>query len=146
MFGLTTRDVLPMEDKHLNQIVGLKKLAPYRDDANDAAVDANQRARARRMAKEFLEKAKDKKNRSSRRRKDKTKREDDDEASDGSDDDAKARARSYADSAFGKKRKSEAPLRNTTADDASTGVGKNARKNAKKRAKRKAKEIASAAV
>ena len=146
MFGLTTRDVLLMEDKHLNQIVGLKKLAPYRDDANDAAVDANQRARARRMAKEFLEKAKDKKNRSSRRRKDKTKREDDDEASDGSDDDAKARARSYADSAFGKKRKSEAPLRNTTADDASTGVGKNARKNAKKRAKRKAKEIASAAV
>ena len=142
MFGLTTRDVLLMEDKHLNQIVGLKKLAPYRDDANDAAVDANQRARARRMAKEFLEKAKDRKNRSSRRGKDKTKREDDE----GSEDDAEARARSYADSAFGKKRKSEAPLRNTTADDASTGVGKNARKNAKKRAKRKAKEIASAAV
>ena len=143
MFGLTTRDVLLMEDKQLNQIVGLKKLAPYRDDANDAAVDANQRARARRMAKEFLEKAKDRKNRSSRRGKDKTKREDDE----GSEDDAEARARSYADSAFGKKRKSEAPLgKSTDATDASAGVGKNARKNAKKRAKRRAKEIASASV
>lgn len=29
-FGLAVEDILGLEDKDLNQVVGLKKLAPYR--------------------------------------------------------------------------------------------------------------------
>ena len=31
-FGLSTKEMLQMNDKQLNQIVSLKKLAPYRTD------------------------------------------------------------------------------------------------------------------
>jgi len=131
MFGLTTRDILLMDDKALNQIVGLKKLAPYRDDADDAAVTANQRAKARRMVREFYAKQKDQK----RKRSDKPRTEKDDD-----EDEEEDRAKSYADAAFGKK----ASKRSKTAEDETRPLaddiskGKNARKNAKKRAKKKA--------
>ncbi len=106
MFGLTTRDILQMDDKSLNQIVGLKKLAPYREDADDAAVSANQRARARRMAKEFYAKSTDKKKTKGNRKGTKKKRDDDDDVGHDEDEDdaAEARAKSYADAAFGKKK------------------------------------------
>ncbi|OUS47060.1 KRI1-like family C-terminal-domain-containing protein [Ostreococcus tauri] len=151
MFGLTTRDILTMDDKSLNQIVGLKKLAPYRDDADEAAVGANQRARARRMAKEFYakqtEKKKRKKSRDSGGKKKKDGRDDGDSSSDETDEDT-IRARSYADAAFGKKKKSSKDSSKKDHPDdrplsvQDSGVGKNARKNAKKRAKKKAKQEA----
>ena len=149
MFGLTTRDILQMDDKSLNQIVGLKKLAPYREDADDAAVSANQRARARRMAKEFYAKSSDKKKTKGNRKGTKKKRDDDDDVGDDEDEDdaAEARAKSYADAAFGKKKsKSSSSKRAKKSNDDDekplepqrSAVGKNAKKNAKKRAKRKA--------
>jgi hypothetical protein len=49
MFGLSTKDMLGMSDKQLNQITSLKKLAPYRHDA-DAGVDYKDKARSQRMA------------------------------------------------------------------------------------------------
>jgi protein KRI1 len=137
-----------MDDKSLNQIVGLKKLAPYRDDANDAAIDANQRARARRMAREFLSSKRgggDKKKK--RSRKSSKDDENDDDENDDDELELETRAASYADAAFGKKTK-KTP--NGGGPGGAGGlapvvVGKNARKNAKKRAKRKAKEEAEAA-
>jgi len=151
MFGLTTRDILQMDDKSLNQIVGLKKLAPYREDADDAAVSANQRARARRMAKEFYAKSSDKKKTKGNRKGTKKKRDDDDDVGDDEDEDdaAEARAKSYADAAFGKKKSkssSSKRAKKSHGDDDDDekpleprrAVGKNAKKNAKKRAKRKA--------
>jgi len=151
MYGLTTRDILQMDDKSLNQIVGLKKLAPYREDADDAAVSANQRARARRMAKEFYAKSADKKKAKGSRTKGTKKKRDDDDGDDDEDDDedeaAEARAKSYADAAFGKKKsKSSSSKRAKKSNDDDekplepqrSAVGKNAKKNAKKRAKRKA--------
>lgn len=33
-YGLSTADILSLSDKELNQVVGLKKLAPYRKEAN----------------------------------------------------------------------------------------------------------------
>ena len=52
MYGLSTKDILSMTDKQLTQIVPLKKLAPYRHDA-DAGMDAKTKARSQRMAREF---------------------------------------------------------------------------------------------
>ena len=138
MFGLTTRDILLMDDKSLNQIVGLKKLAPYRDDADDATVTANQRAKARRMAREFYAKQKERNARgASKKRKSGGPSADEDSESDSAED----RAKSYADAAFGKK--TSAKSSKTTDDEMrplvdGSSKGKNARKNAKKRAKKKA--------
>jgi protein KRI1 len=47
-FGLGVEDILALDDKELNQVVGLKKLAPYRDDwkkqrANYGALNAIRR-------------------------------------------------------------------------------------------------------
>ena len=137
MFGLTTKDVLTMDDKSLNQIVGLKKLAPYRDDANDATVDANQRARAQRMAREFLAKSKETRKTSKKKKSSSIGDQDDDE--DEEEAERAMREKSYADAAFGKKKSSSSKKR--AADDADEALekkgGKNARKNAKKRAKKK---------
>lgn len=49
-FGLGVEDILALDDKELNQVVGLKKLAPYRDDwrkqrANYGALNAIRRER-----------------------------------------------------------------------------------------------------
>jgi len=49
MFGLSTKEMLAMSDKQLNQITSLKKLAPYRHDA-DVGVDYKDKARSQRMA------------------------------------------------------------------------------------------------
>eukprot|EP00887_Chlorella_sp_A99_P002553 scaffold6.g2553.t1 len=50
-FGLTPEEVLGMEDRELNQVVGLKKLAPYREEhrrvrANYAALNQLRKQRA----------------------------------------------------------------------------------------------------
>lgn len=34
-FGLSTNDIVSLSDKDLNQLVGLRKLAPYRDAAGN---------------------------------------------------------------------------------------------------------------
>jgi hypothetical protein len=36
-FGLSVEDVLALTDRELNQIVGLKKLAPYREEGRRCA-------------------------------------------------------------------------------------------------------------
>ena len=33
-FGLSTADILSLSDKELNQVVGLRKIAPYREERN----------------------------------------------------------------------------------------------------------------
>ena len=48
-YGLTTREILTLDDKDLNQIVSLKKLAPYRED--EGFLSAKNRARARELAR-----------------------------------------------------------------------------------------------
>ena len=90
MYGLSTKDILSMTDKQLTQIVPLKKLAPYRHDA-DAGMDAKTKARSQRMAREFLtEAAKSKaERRKGKKGKKKSGKDDDDDA----DDDANAEAR-----------------------------------------------------
>ena len=139
MFGLSTKDVLTMDDKSLNQIVGLKKLAPYRDDANDATVDANQKSRAKRMAREFLLLAEASRGTSSTKKKNKKKKSSEDDADE--EDELKSREKSYADAAFGKKAsKSKKRDDKKSVDDDDEPLpkkGKNATKNAKKRAKKK---------
>ena len=106
MYGLSTKDILSMTDKQLTQIVPLKKLAPYRHDA-DAGMDAKTKARSQRMAREFLtEAAKSKaERRKGKKGKKKSGKDDDDDA----DDDANAEARaaeerkaSYGARAWGK--------------------------------------------
>ena len=56
MYGLSTKEILSMSDKQLTQIVPLKKLAPYRHDA-DAGTAPREKARSQRMAREFLAEA-----------------------------------------------------------------------------------------
>ena len=56
MYGLNTKEILAMTDKQLTQIMPLKKLAPYRHDS-DMQTDAKVKARAQRMAREFLAEA-----------------------------------------------------------------------------------------
>ena len=56
MYGLSTKEMLSMSDKQLTQIVPLKKLAPYRHDA-DAGTAPKEKMRAQRMAREFLAEA-----------------------------------------------------------------------------------------
>ena len=56
MYGLTTKEILSMSDKQLTQIVPLKKLAPYRHDADNATAP-KEKMRSQRMAREFLTEA-----------------------------------------------------------------------------------------
>ena len=168
MYGLSTKDILSMTDKQLTQIVPLKKLAPYRHDA-DAGMDAKTKARSQRMAREFLtEAAKSKaERRKGKKGKKKSGKDDDDDA----DDDANAEARaaeerkaSYGARAWGKhnlnkKRKEpeggggdDAPKSGGAPEPAAEpaappkpGQGKNAKKNLKKRQKRNELERAKAA-
>ena len=56
MYGLSTKEMLSMSDKQLTQIVPLKKLAPYRHDA-DAGTAPKEKMRSQRMAREFLAEA-----------------------------------------------------------------------------------------
>ena len=56
MYGLSTKEILSMSDKQLTQIVPLKKLAPYRHDA-DAGTAPKEKMRSQRMAREFLAEA-----------------------------------------------------------------------------------------
>ena len=56
MYGLSTKEILSMTDKQLTQIVPLKKLAPYRHDA-DVRMAPREKARSQRMAREFLAEA-----------------------------------------------------------------------------------------
>jgi protein KRI1 len=56
-FGLSTEEILALSDKELNQVVSVKKLAPYREDE---AVRVNREGlkKARNRAKEKLEELK----------------------------------------------------------------------------------------
>ena len=167
MYGLTTKDILSMTDKQLTQIVPLKKLAPYRHDA-DAGMDAKTKARSQRMAREFLaEAAKSKaERRKGKKGKKKGGKDDDDDADDDADAEAVAaeeRKASYGARAWGKhnlnkKRKEpegagsgagsgagDAAKSAEPAAPPKPGQGKNAKKNLKKRQKRNELERAKAA-
>ena len=147
-YGLTTREILTLDDKDLNQIVILKKLAPYRED--EGFLSAKNRARARELADKFMTKRREEAKKrngttttNSSGSKRKSKDADDDDADD---DEAKekeeenARKASYAAAAWGKKRSAK----NSTAVEADANTSpldtrsRNAKKNAKKRAKKKA--------
>ena len=138
-YGLTTREILSLDDKDLNQIVSLKKIAPYRED--EGFLSAKNRARARELAEKFLkQKRQDEKKRGDgKKRKNKDDKDDDD---DDDDDDKEARMASYASSAWGKRNKSS--NKNETGVDPNAAPldtrSRNAKKNAKKRAKAKAKQ------
>ena len=86
MYGLTTREILAMSDKDLTQIVPLKKLAPYRRDADESA-SAREKARSQRMAREFLkrdaERRREKERRGGRKGKNKRVPDEGDEGGDG---------------------------------------------------------------
>ena len=86
MYGLTTREILAMSDKDLTQIVPLKKLAPYRRDADESA-SAREKARSQRMAREFLkrdaERRREKERRGGRKGKNKRAPDEGDEGGDG---------------------------------------------------------------
>ena len=137
-YGLTTREILSLDDKDLNQIVSLKKIAPYRED--EGFLSAKNRARARELAEKFLkQKRQDEKKRGDgKKRKNKDDKDDDDD----DDDDKEARMASYASSAWGKRNKSS--NKNGTEVDPNAAPldtrSRNAKKNAKKRAKAKAKQ------
>ena len=139
-YGLTTREILTLDDKDLNQIVSLKKLAPYRED--EGFLSAKNRARARELAEKFLkQKRQNEKKRGDTTGK-KRKNKDDD-----TDHDKETRMASYAASAWGKRKKS--PSNTNDANGSVEGMldpnaapldtrSRNAKKNAKKRAKKKA--------
>ena len=79
MYGLSTKEMLAMTDRQLTQIMPLKKLAPYRHDS-DMQTDVKVKARAQRMAREFIaEDAKRAKERKKNKGKKKKKGGDDDE-------------------------------------------------------------------
>lgn len=135
-YGLTTREILSLDDKDLNQIVSLKKIAPYRED--EGFLSAKNRARARELAEKFLKQ----KRQDEKKRGDGKKRKNKDDFDDGDDDDKEARMASYASSAWGKRNKSS--NKNETEVDPNAAPldtrSRNAKKNAKKRAKAKAKQ------
>jgi protein KRI1 len=118
MYGLTTKEILSMSDKQLTQIVPLKKLAPYRHDA-DFVTAPKEKMRSQRMAREFLTEAakrggkgtggrKDGKKMTARERKGKGKKEGDGGGVDAADPEAAAaaaaadRVASYGARAWGK--------------------------------------------
>ena len=116
MYGLTTKEILSMSDKQLTQIVPLKKLAPYRHDA-DFGTAPKEKMRSQRMAREFLAEAakrggkrpgKDGKKMTARERKGKKKQEVDGGAAEPADPEAEAaaaaadRKASYGARAWGK--------------------------------------------
>ncbi len=166
MYGLTTKEMLAMSDRDLNQIVSLKKLAPYRTDA-DAPLQAKDKHRNQRMAREFLAEAAKRRKGGKKGGKKGAKKGGDDDDGDDDDDDAAAaaaaedRKASYGARAWGKhnlnKRKKptgdadggggggDAGGKETQKEERVVGGGKNAAKNAKKRAKKKQLEDAKAA-
>jgi protein KRI1 len=133
MYGLSTKEMLAMSDRQLTQIMPLKKLAPYRHDS-DMQTDVKVKARAQRMAREFI--AEDAK-RAKERKKNKGKKKkkgggDDDSDSDGDGEDADAaaaaaveeRKASFAPKAWGKHNMDNKPGRKRKADeDAEAGNG-----------------------
>jgi len=142
-YGLTTREILTLDDKDLNQIVSLKKLAPYRED--EGFLSAKNRARARELAEKFLKQ----KRQNEKKRGDTTgkKRKNKDDDDDDTDHDKETRMASYAASAWGKRKK--LPSNTNDANGSVEGMldpnaapldtrSRNAKKNAKKRAKKKA--------
>ena len=143
-YGLTTREILTLDDKDLNQIVSLKKLAPYRED--EGFLSAKNRARARELAEKFLkQKRQNEKKRGDTTGKKRKNKDDDDD--DDTDHDKETRMASYAASAWGKRKKS--PSNTNDANGSVEGMldpnaapldtrSRNAKKNAKKRAKKKA--------
>ena len=133
MYGLSTKEMLAMSDRQLTQIMPLKKLAPYRHDS-DMQTDVKVKARAQRMAREFIaEDAKRAKERKKNKGKKKKKGGDDDDSdSDGEDAEAVAaaaaeeRKSSYAAKAWGKHNMDNKPGRKRkvdTAEDADAGNG-----------------------
>ena len=134
MYGLSTKEMLAMSDRQLTQIMPLKKLAPYRHDS-DMQTDVKVKARAQRMAREFIaEDAKRAKERKKNKGKKKKKGggDDDDSDSDGEDADAVAaaaaeeRKASFAPKAWGKHNMDNKPGRKRkvdTAEDADAGNG-----------------------
>ena len=133
MYGLSTKEMLAMSDRQLTQIMPLKKLAPYRHDS-DMQTDVKVKARAQRMAREFIaEDAKRAKERKKNKGKKKKKGggDDDDSDSDGEDADAVAaaaaeeRKSSYAAKAWGKHNMDNKPgrKRKEAAEDADAGNG-----------------------
>jgi len=146
-YGLTTREILTLEDRDLNQIVSLKKLAPYRED--EGFLSAKNRARARELAEKFVKESASAKNKkssasfASKKRKNKedgANEEDDEEKGD------KQRMASYAASAWGKRNKPEDTNNNNNNGDIGSNEpmdsrSRNAKKNAKKRAKKTAKAL-----
>ncbi len=158
MYGLTTREILAMSDKDLTQIVPLKKLAPYRRDADEGA-SAREKARSQRMAREFLKRDAERRREKERRggRKGKNKRAPDEEGDEGGDKGegegedaaeresalekaAEARKASYGAKAWGKhnvdengraiKKKKENAREGGDAGDAKRGGGGGGEKNA----------------
>jgi protein KRI1 len=142
MYGLTTKEILSMSDKQLTQIVPLKKLAPYRHDA-DFVTAPKERMRSQRMAREFLTEAakrggkrkdgrKDGKKMTARERKGKGKKEGDGQDADDADPEAAAaaaaadRVASYGARAWGKynidkKGKKKSASGTSAADDEKEG-------------------------
>ena len=116
-YGLTTREILTLDDKDLNQIVSLKKLAPYRED--EGFLSAKNCARARELAEKFLKQ----KRQNEKKRGDTTggkKRKNKDDDDDDTDHDKETRMASYAASAWGKRKKSS-----SNTNDANGGVERN---------------------
>ena len=138
-YGLTTREILTLDDKDLNQIVSLKKLAPYRED--EGFLSAKNRARARELAEKFLKKKREEEKRGGKKRKNKDEGDKDDD-----DDEKEARMASYAASAWGKRNKSSSKNENGVDPNAAPldTRSRNAKKNAKKRAKKKAMQMGQA--
>ena len=111
MYGLSTKEILAMTDKQLTQIMPLKKLAPYRHDS-DMQTDAKVKARAQRMAREFLAEAeksqKERKKNKGKKKKKAAGADDDGSDSESEDEDAVAaaaaeeRKASYGAKAWGK--------------------------------------------
>jgi protein KRI1 len=135
MYGLSTKEMLAMSDRQLTQIMPLKKLAPYRHDS-DMQTDVKVKARAQRMAREFIaedaKRAKERKKNKGKKKKKGGGGDDDDSDSDGEDADAVAaaaaeeRKSSYAAKAWGKHNMDNKPGRKRkvdTAEDADAGDG-----------------------
>ena len=166
MYGLSTKEILAMTDKQLTQIMPLKKLAPYRHDS-DMQTDAKVKARAQRMAREFIAEAeksqKERKKNKGKKKKKAAGADDDGSESESEDDDAVAaaaaeeRKASYGAKAWGKHNMDNKPGRKRKAtEEAANGNGHHAEekiaaaaddapaagqgKNAKKNAKKRAKK------
>ena len=168
MYGLNTKEILAMTDKQLTQIMPLKKLAPYRHDS-DMQTDAKVKARAQRMAREFLAEAeksqKERKKNKGKKKKKAAGADDDDDGSESESEDedavaaaaAEERKASYGAKAWGKHNMDNKPGRKRkAAEEAENSNGHHAEekvaaaaddapaagqgKNAKKNAKKRAKK------